>query len=387
MNERLNALNLQLGQCVRRIVVTRGARFGGRRSAARRMRGFTLVELLVVIAIIGILVALLLPAIQAAREAARRSQCKNNLKQIALGCLNHNDIQKHLPTGGWGWYWVGDPDRGYGKKQPGGWMYNLLPFIEEGSLHDLGKDGQPDIRTQDQRLAAATVVTSPLNILTCPSRRQSVPFPYTQAIGPYNSVKTDTAGRSDYAANSGTVWVETVWNASPPANQFPPDYATEKTFDTAGNRWWIDIYTKRERDTGNREVNGVMYQRSEVSFRQITDGTSKTYMCGEKAMQTGDYETGTGNGDNETWCTGFNNDNFRKTASGDPGALAALTPVQDAPSLPNGADTLAFGAAHAGGLNMAFCDGSIHTINYDIDWQVHRDMGDRADGNVAEGAF
>src|SRR3977135_3561541 len=87
-------------------------------NAADRVRrersgGFTLVELLVVIAIIGILVALLLPAIQAAREGARRAQCKSNLKQLALGCLNHHDTQKHFPTGGWGYQWVGDPDRGF----------------------------------------------------------------------------------------------------------------------------------------------------------------------------------------------------------------------------------------------------------------------------------
>ena len=97
----------------------------------RRRNGFTLVELLVVIAIIGVLVALLLPAIQAAREAARRTQCINNLKQLALGCQNHHDTHGHFPTGGWGWYWVGDPDRGFGKEQPGGWAYNLLPFFEQ----------------------------------------------------------------------------------------------------------------------------------------------------------------------------------------------------------------------------------------------------------------
>ena len=71
-------------------------------------------ELLVVIAIIGVLVALLLPAIQAAREAARRNQCMSQIKQLALGCLNTHDTQKHFPTGGWGWGWVGDPDRGFG---------------------------------------------------------------------------------------------------------------------------------------------------------------------------------------------------------------------------------------------------------------------------------
>ena len=105
---------------------------------ARHARfAFTLVELLVVIAIIGVLIALLLPAVQAAREAARRSQCQNHLKQIGLACQLHVDSLKHYPSNGWGYRWMGDPDRGFGEEQPGGWIYSVTPFLEQGSVQHL----------------------------------------------------------------------------------------------------------------------------------------------------------------------------------------------------------------------------------------------------------
>jgi prepilin-type N-terminal cleavage/methylation domain-containing protein len=101
--------------------------------------GFTLVEVLVVIAIVGVLVAILLPAVQMARESARRSSCANNLKQLGVAVLLHEHSHGTLPTGGWGPDWVGDPRAGFGPKQPGGWIYNILPYLEQQNLHDLGK--------------------------------------------------------------------------------------------------------------------------------------------------------------------------------------------------------------------------------------------------------
>ncbi len=101
--------------------------------------GFSLIELLVVISVIGVLLALLLPAVQAARESARRTTCQNHLKQMGLAALNHELSRKYYPTGGWGFYWVGDPDRGSGANQPGSWSYVILPYLEETQLAAIGR--------------------------------------------------------------------------------------------------------------------------------------------------------------------------------------------------------------------------------------------------------
>jgi prepilin-type N-terminal cleavage/methylation domain-containing protein/prepilin-type processing-associated H-X9-DG protein len=332
----------------------------------RRLSGFTLVELLVVIAIIGVLVALLLPAVQAAREAARRSSCKNNLKQLALGMVNHHDAQGHFPTGGWGWHWVGDPDGGFGLNQPGGWIFNTLPYLEQQALHDLGSDGQPWVLTREQRLGAMEVLTTPLAMTTCPSRRAGTNTFIYNGNGMHNANVPERTARSDYAANAGSMLCET--------EQFPRTYDAAKSYN-----WLLQSLPDPE-----RLLNGISFQRSQIALRHVTDGSTNTYLVGEKALTTTNYETGADPGDNETWCTGFNNDNFRVTADGEPDAPEPLPPILDAPAYPQGAaGQFAFGSPHGGGVNMAYCDGSVHVISYEIDPVVHRHFGHRADGDPA----
>src|SRR5262245_3657946 len=125
---------------------------------------FTLIELLVVIAIIAVLIGLLLPAVQAVREAAARIECANNLKQIGLAMLNHESAWRRYPAGGWGWGWVGDPDRGNDRHQPGGWAYNILPYVEQENLHRLGA-GLPAAQKQ---AAITQRVRTPLRVFNCP---------------------------------------------------------------------------------------------------------------------------------------------------------------------------------------------------------------------------
>lgn len=334
-------------------------------------RAFTLVELLVVIAIIGILVALLLPAIQAARESARRQECVNHLKQLSLAALNHHDSTGHFPTGGWGWDWVGDPDRGTGQDQPGGWIFNLMPFTEEGVSYASASDGQPDTLTPQQLKAIRAIVIKPLPLIMCPSRRAgagSNVFPITDGVVVANNcarnpLSENVAGRSDYAINCGSMEV----------NEISPGPGTYQNvvfwkWCTIGTTGRIDRSSSRCSDVADQ--NGISFERSEIAIKHITDGTSKTYLCGEKYLNPLNYDTGLDDADNETWCTGYNNDNFRSTFDG---------PFRDRAGFEN---FRAFGSVHSAGMNMAWCDGHVELVSYDVDPLAHKSAGNRYDGEV-----
>ncbi len=181
-----------------------------------RRRGFTLVELLVVIAIIGILVALLLPAVQAAREAARRNECKNHLKQLALGCLLHEDVHKFLPSGGWIDNYTADANMGYGARQPGSWYFSVLPYIEETAVHDLNSGLSVNPPAAGVQAATTTLNTTPIALFNCPSRRPAKLYPIVSDTGvkTFTTLKLQTwigdlpaIVKGDYAANAGDSYV------------------------------------------------------------------------------------------------------------------------------------------------------------------------------------
>lgn len=304
-------------------------------------RAFTLVELLVVIAIIGVLMALLLPAVQAARESARKLQCQNNLKQIGLAMHNFHDTFKRLPYAG-------------REAHPGppidasccrarviawwNWQYHILPYLEGRTIYDLARPQNDPPRdplgtyNPDEDLVGAI----PVQLYYCPSRRR--PFPHA---GMY---------RCDYAGNAGEAGVGNF----------------------GGN------------SDGQRGVI-VRNHLPAVALGLIRDGTSHTLLVGEKALHPG--AVGSDGGDNERWNNaGSDTDQIRWGAAVDSaGNPYGLPPIPDlqAPSPPSWSVTDSrgvtwgqwhpfFGSPHRGGANFCLADGSVRMIMFTVDNETFR---------------
>jgi prepilin-type N-terminal cleavage/methylation domain-containing protein/prepilin-type processing-associated H-X9-DG protein len=332
--------------------------------------GFTLVELLVVITIIAILIALLLPAVQVAREAARLAQCKNNIKQLALACYNHEAQQGRYPSGGWNWHWTGDADMGNDWLQPGGWVYNILPFIEQPDLHDLGV-GAGVWNSDKKKDAHARRITAAINGINCPTRRKSGVIP-SGTSAQSNYAAPSFSSRTDYAANGGDVWNEMDAGTSYADIGQPSDLTTDSMRKT------ISDFRK--------VASGVMFSCSRVRAADIGDGTSNTYLLGEKYVNADHYEDGGDAGDNESALIGDDRDITRWGGpwppagwpKGPPTCSGAgpYIPMPDSFGL---SSCLVFGSPHSGGFNMGFCDGSVQTISFTIDLKIHGCLCNRND--------
>jgi prepilin-type N-terminal cleavage/methylation domain-containing protein len=356
-------------------------------------RGFTLVELLVVIAIIGVLVALLLPAVQAARETARRSQCKNNLKQMGLAALNHESAVGYFPSGGWGWRWAGDPDRGTGREQPGGWYYNILGYSEQAAVHKLGSDGQRDVITAGQRQGGRERAKSHVAQFQCPSRRTLTELPFSHTQPHFNIDRPDIVSRNDYAACTGSLFSVGLawWGPKPGAGGVMPDpFQLTKKDDS-----YTPFTVGQSVSVEGKEIpqgNGIVLALSETRIARITDGTSHTILFGEKHLMESDHDAAASAGDDRGWDQGFDIDINRWTRLPPfPDSSTNLRTGQKHTEIGDPNDPLAFlyefsvfGGAHPVGCQFVYSDGSVHTIGYDVDAEAFRGLGTIAGEEVID---
>jgi prepilin-type N-terminal cleavage/methylation domain-containing protein/prepilin-type processing-associated H-X9-DG protein len=324
--------------------------------------GFTLVELLVVIAIIGVLVALLLPAIQAAREAARRTECKNQVRQIVIATLNFENSTKIFPTGGdtpWpklvDYVKNGKPN---GPTQQGlGWGFQILPYLEKGAVHN--------ITTQEQ------LEQTPVALYFCPSRRPPTQEP--------------VSGRwlSDYAAATpGVNYAEEAAFWGTDAASSPNDHI----FRVKPNEefWGIIVRTDWDQHP-SRGVPMAVGNPAPTRIAMVTDGLSNTLMIGEKRLHPKHYQgTNPDNPegtaiwhDDRGWSDGWDPDTMRCTAF-------PLRADGDDKELTDRQFGFCFGSAHPSGMNAGFGDGSVQFLNFDIDWQLFNRLGHRADGQMVD---
>lgn len=349
--------------------------------------GFTLVELLVVIAIIGMLVGLLLPAVQQAREAARVMQCGNNLKNLALACMNVESSARAFPSGGFGFNWSGDPENGLGYKQPGSWMFAILPMIEQNALYQLPSDGSTADKAQNSSSAGmSTLLTTPLAVFHCPSRRGVKTYPTKDRSKiNFKLSAANPCGKTDYAGNAGDVskcQSAGIYSERVPVHE-NPSVATLKNW-VSTNSW----------PNYSAQNTGVLYYLSRTTMGEIRDGTTNTFLIGEKHLPSDYYENcANSTSDDYSPFTGGDRDCLRTTRTGSFDASGNFTAysgsnldilIQDRSGISDsGTYGYRFGSCHSGACGMAMCDASVQRVSYSVDPEIYYCKGSRADGRPA----
>jgi prepilin-type N-terminal cleavage/methylation domain-containing protein len=332
--------------------------------------GFTLVELLVVIAIIGILVALLLPAIQAAREAARRARCQSNIHNLALAALNHESAKKHLP--------IGFISTGPSAVESWGWAVFILPYIEEQGIYDRLRPSETFLepisgtRTGARNLADVFIASgsnatelvplqTPIPVFRCPSDSTPDLVPCDHGNGNCAIVNPAAPTTGGCHTSDGDLWFRSFRDGegqkqSANAASFMPsasNYVGSKGFIDNGCPGAGPPWVMNDLLCGN---NGVFYGNSKVTIQQITDGTGKTFMIGER----------------DRFCMAATWIGARNPNSGAESNSSLWTVAHVAVDLNNPCTrrydtcTEGFSSAHADGAFFAFCDGSVRFITDDI---------------------
>jgi len=319
--------------------------------ADRKPRAFTLVELLVVIAIIGILIALLLPAVQGTREGARRTQCANNLKQIGLAQIEYERTRRQYATK------TGTYKQNTLENKPP-WMVDLLPYMEQTALFNLWaraagyrQSTPPVVGTIGQPVKE--LFNSPIAIFNCPTRRTSQPYPLRPALAfSVAGVPISKSVRSDYAINGGSAGTP-VESFATPTIKFPG------IWDATVSNSSITMKTVRRKD--------------------VTDGLSKTYLVGEKTIPTQEYETGNFWGDAGSIYTAPIGDSVR---------FVEKEPTRDVANQLGRSDQSVkdencmschcYGSAHPNTWNAVFCDGSVRMMSYTMSFNTHKAFSTRA---------